>query len=245
MRPQCAFPPTSALLALLGTLVCACTATGSSAGLTPVTDSSRRHEIGSAGVAVRPPPGSHWFVQPGGPGLIAFVKSPVLEGSAPASAEEGAHTLGAMVTEVVVLESGLDTPEELRGFVERWLQGGAGVREIPGSALALDPSRQPRFELVESTVRVDRVDGTPCVRFDAVLEERGNPRFPDQVLVQVIRDNVLCRHPQSAEPLYVLAGCSERFLAAHRPQVLLLDRDAREMKAFVDSLEFFPPRISR
>ncbi|MGH2396585.1 MAG: hypothetical protein ACRDFW_06265 [bacterium] len=151
------------------------------------------------------------------------------------------HTFAAMAREVSVEEAALESAEELQAFVQRWLRGGGRSRMF-GSMTVLDSAPVARFKLVESKVVLDNSLGATCVRWDAVIEERDNPKVPGSVLIQTIRNNFLCRHPHSRERVFILIGYSERHMQGEQPQSQLVEMLKQEVEPFLRSLRFIRPR---
>jgi hypothetical protein len=98
-----------------------------------------------------------------------------------------------------------------------------------------------RFRLVASNVVMDETIGSTCIRFDATVEERDNPRWPGEVLVSVERGNLLCRSPRTKDSSFVWIGASERYRQSRPPHPLLTETRAQEIEAFTRSLSFTQP----
>jgi len=139
---------------------------------------------------------------------------------------EHLHTL-ALVTmaDEVPKDAKVETAADMFAFVERRILGAQ-----PGS----------RFKVVESKFMLDSSVGAECIHFDAVVEERDNPGARGVVLIQVMRDNFLCRHPDSRTPTLVLVAVSERYPQGAVTGPLLIDTLRSEWEPSVRSLQFMP-----
>lgn len=178
------------------------------------------------GYSVLPPKGSHWCVGRRDPRGVVFNTHPLLGRliDEQPSRTEILHTLGLMtVADEVPRDAKVDTPAEMFAFVEqRFLR------------------TEPRFTVVQSSFRADPSPGAECVRFDAVIEERDNPGARDLVLVGVLRDNLVCRHPSTRVPVLVLVSASERYVQGTLNGPLLIDALRSEWEPSVRSLQFLP-----
>jgi hypothetical protein len=138
------------------------------------------------------------------------------------------HTVAlATIADEVPKDARVETASEMFAFVERRILGAQ-----PGS----------RFKVVESKFMPDSSLGAECIRFDAVVEERDNPGAPGVVLIGVMRDNFLCRHPDSRPPTLVLIMVSERYPQGTVTRPLLIDTLRSEWEPSVRSLQFMPRR---
>jgi hypothetical protein len=99
---------------------------------------------------------------------------------------------------------------------------------------ALSGARQRT--LVDSNVVID--ESPDCVRYGALFEERDNPRFPGQVLILVVKANLLCRVPGSKTGELVEIGASERYPQAFQPSWMYMETTRTELDAFTRSLQF-------
>lgn len=194
--------------------------------LTPVPNPSGRIELASLGVSIAPPQGSRWCMSPMAADVFSFGTHPLMGKyleTAPTQAE-ATHTLGILVMSAPPpKDAKLDTPEDLLAVAQRML-GGSG-----------------RFRTVESHVIQDSSLGADCITFDAILEERGNPRAPGAVLQVVSRRNHLCRHPYARSPLLVLWGPTERYIQGTVRPPSLVDTLEAEWEPSVRSVQFLRP----
>jgi hypothetical protein len=123
--------------------------------------------------------------------------------------------------------------------VDGWLHIGQPSHFNAGKRiLARSSNEAARFHLVDSNVVIDDAIGSSCIRFDATVEERDNPRWPGEVLVSVERGNLLCRSPRTKDASFVWIGASERFRQSRPPNPLLTETRAEEIEAFTRSLSF-------
>jgi hypothetical protein len=136
------------------------------------------------------------------------------------------HTFAIMaIADEVPKDAKVETVADMSAFVEQIILGAR-----PGS----------RFKAVEYKSVPDSSLGAECLRFDALVEERDNPGVPGVVLVQVIRDNFLCRHPDSRTPTLVVIGASERYIQGTVSGPSLIDTLRSEWEPWVRSLNFMP-----
>ncbi len=134
------------------------------------------------------------------------------------------HTFGLLtIADEVPRDAKVDTPAELFAFIEQRF-----IRP------------EPRFTVVQSSFHADASPGAECVRFDAVVEERNNPGARGAVLVGVLRDNLVCRHPSARTPTLVLVSASERYVQGTVTGPLLVDTLRPEWEPSVRSLRFLP-----
>ena len=196
-------------------------------GLTPVPNPSERIELPSLGVSIVPPQASRWCMSPMAADVFSFGTHPLMGKyleTAPTPAE-AAHTFGILVMSAPPpKDAKLDTPEDLLAVAQRMLGG------------------SERFRTVESRVVQNPSLGADCNTFDAILEERGNPRAPGLVLQVVSRQNHLCRHPYARSPTLVLWGASERYVQGTVTPPSLVDTLKAEWEPSVRSVQFLHPR---
>lgn len=196
-------------------------------GLTPVPNPSGRIELPSLGVSIVPPQASRWCMSPMAADVFSFGTHPLMGKyleTAPTPAE-AAHTFGILVMSAPPpKDAKLDTPEDLLAVAQRMLGG------------------SERFRTVESRVVQNLSLGADCITFDAILEERGNPRAPGLVLQVVSRQNHLCRHPYARSPTLVLWGASERYVQGTVTPPSLVDTLKAEWEPSVRSVQFLHPR---
>jgi hypothetical protein len=194
-----------------------------------VANGTERMEFPSWGFSVQPPSGDHWCRGRSSPNGAMFVSNPFLGqvvDKRPSDAEVR-HSLVLMVAaDDVPNDKRIETEAEMIAFLERQFLG-----KRPGS----------RFTVVESKFTQDASLGAECVRFDAVIEERDNPDARNLVLIGVMRDSFLCRHPNARTPTLVLISVRERYVQgtlAGTP--LLIDTLRAEWHASVRSVQFTP-----
>jgi hypothetical protein len=153
------------------------------------------------------------------------------------TAEELDDVLVAVASQVEI-EGDPGGGPEVRDFVNDWLRNGQPSQVNAGKRILSRSSNDAaRFRLVDSNVVIDDAIGSSCVRFDATVEEHGNPRWPGEVLVSVERGNLLCRSPRT-KGSFVWIGASERYKRSRPPHPLLTDTRAQEIEAFTRSLSF-------
>ena len=195
--------------------------------LTPVPNPSGRIELPTLGVSIVPPQANRWCMSPMAADVFSFGTHPLMGKylEAAPTAAEAAHTLGILVMSAPPpKDAKLDTPEELLAVAQHML-GGSG-----------------RFRTVESRVVQDASLGADCITFDAILEERDNPRAPGLVLQVISRQNHLCRHPYARSPTLVLWGASERYVQGTVSPPSLVDALKAEWEPSVRSVQFLHPR---
>jgi hypothetical protein len=197
------------------------------------------------GFSVLPPQGDNWCIEHLDKKTgVAFGTSPLIGQvltQRPPEAELY-HTFAAMAFVAQVEGEAVNTPAQLRDFVNRWLHAGQPGRFSAGKMiLVASPVAAPRFTLVNSSVVIDEPTGGNCIRFDATAEERNNPTWPTEVLAVVAKGNLLCRFPGPQEATFVLIGASERYNQAHQPHPLLTETRAQEVEAFTRSLSSTQP----
>jgi hypothetical protein len=194
--------------------------------LAAVTNPEERVDFPSWGYSLLPPRGNHWCVSGKGTRGVVFNTHPLF-GQAidtrPSEAEIR-HTLAlAARADEIPTDAKLETPADMFAFVEQRF---------------LRP--EPRFTIVQSTFASDSTLGAECIRFDAVIEERDNPDARGVVLIGVLKDNLLCRHPSSRVPTLVLVSASERYMQGALTTPLLIDTRRSEWEPTVRSLRFAP-----
>ena len=177
----------------------------------PVADVTQRLDF--HGFSILPPQGKDWYVVEKDPRAVAFRKK-LME--RPRQPEDLNHTFAALAGAVDLKQPTFDSPTELREFVERSLQG------------------EGRFSLIESRVVLDGSLGFDCMRYDAIQEERGNPRAAGFVLV-ITMHGLFCPHPY-APGLIVHVHYSERRVQGDR--ALFDEALRREVEPFLRSVVF-------
>ncbi|MET0154039.1 MAG: hypothetical protein ABW298_15715 [Candidatus Binatia bacterium] len=196
------------------------------------------------GFSLLPPQGDHWCV------IDLNQKVGVVFGTTPLigqvltrqPTEEELDDILVAVANKVEIERDPGTSAEVRDFVDSWLRSGQPSHVDAGKRiLARSSTEAARFNLVDSSVVIDDSIGSSCIRFDATVEERNNPRWPGEVLVSVERGNLLCRSPRTGDPSFVWIGASERYRQSRPPHPLLSETRAPEIEAFTRSLSFTQP----
>ena len=196
------------------------------AGKTPVGDATQRIELESDGISIRPPTGGQWCIERG-PRNVTFHTSPML-GKVLAAAPSKTQRLHSFVVTLGVFTAPenvkLDTPADLVAVAEYWTQGG------------------DRFTVRHRQLTLDASLGADCVRYDLVGEERNNPLAGGSVLIQVFRDNYICRHPRARIPTLVWFGASERYLQDTPQHELLIGLLRPQWEPSVRSVMFTTSR---
>ena len=182
----------------------------------------------SGGYSIQPPQGDRWCVGASGPRGTTFMSHPLfgkLLDKRPSEAEIR-HSIGLLVVaDEVPTDNRIETEADMIAFIEQRFLG-----KRPGS----------RFTLAESKFVSDSSLGAECIRFDAVVEERDNPDARGLVLIGVLRDNFLCRHPKARTPTLVIISTSERYVQGTIATPLLIDSLRSEWEPSVRSLQFMP-----
>lgn len=220
-------------LLMLGFLTAGCASTRPPVtvdcqSLRMVPSPTQRVEFRSWGYSLVPPQGEGWCIQSSGARGTVFYNHPlmgkVLE-TRPSDAELR-HTFAfSAAADEVPPGAKVDTPTDMFTVVQQRILG-----VVPGS----------RFTLVESKFVPDSSLGADCIRFDATVEERDNPGARGVVLVGVMRDNFLCRHPSARTPTIVLISASERFAQGTVSGPLLIDTLRSQWEPAVRSVQFMP-----
>lgn len=183
----------------------------------PVTDTSTRLQY--YGFSTLPPQGGYWYFGGEGKYGVNFGMGD------PDKYKERSNLIHTLILEVSNLEYedekgvwNVDSPEALRQATEDLLQA----------------QSRGRFHLSKSELNPYRTQGTDCVRYNAVFEERDNPRAPGVVLIVNDR-GFMCRHPDSDQRI-VYAICSERYKQGEKP---FQDEELRlNIDQFFDSIIF-------
>jgi hypothetical protein len=210
--------------------------------LAPVTDPAQRFDFATHGFSVLPPRGEHWCIFRRDARGVQFTTHPLFGKKLERrpSQNEVRHTV-AMIATVVEIEGAVpDRADTLRAFVEQWLASGGPTREAGGKlVLSVASSRGRR---IEAKVVADDSLNAACARYDAVMEERDNPRYPGTMFVVVFRSNYLCRHPVAPDPTFIWVGYSERYVQASETPPLVADARRDEIELFARSLLFAASR---
>jgi hypothetical protein len=212
---------TRLLLILVTVLTAGCPAPKSSRALTPVLDAGQRLQF--RGFSVLPPQGPDWYADRWGSDGTVFYKprSAVgvpIKGAAGPGRE--AQVFYAAAFGGRLEGASLDSLDTLRELAEQPLLS------------------RGRFRLLSGQTVPDTSLGADCVRYDAVHEERGNPRAPSLVLTLTVHGFV-CRHP-AARDFVVHLLYSERYAQGDEPRPTLTEALQSEVEPFLRSLRFEP-----
>ena len=211
-------------------------------GLPTVTDSTQRYKI--KGGSVGAPKGENWCVSRlASTPRVLFYKNHfggrVLRELPPRA--ERLHSFGAAAMLVEIEGGEPRNVDELRDFVERWRKSGGALK--PGSTkdrMILQTTTggisAGRFKLILSNVAPDQTGGQMCVRYNAVVEESGNPGAGGSVLL-LTEVGKVCRHPDSARHA-ILLSASERYAKDAVPAQLLFERLRPEYMPVLESFAF-------
>ena len=206
----------------------------------PVTNLEQRIEIAAPGFSVLPPRSERWCYRLLASQGVSFFRIPQFEKvfDGPPSLEIAALRLsGAMAMSLKGLrdfETKVQTPDELKNAVNVLIKEHL-FSQISAGVL----SAQHRFRLLESNVAINSALGATCVRFDALVEERGSLQAPTLVFLMNFPGNVVCRHPTASDNELIWAGFIERYVEGERPAS---DTLKGEYEPFIQSLQFMPPR---
>ena len=203
--------------------------------MTPVTNVDERLEFSTQGFSILPPQGENWCIQSVEPRGVVFGKhllSGKLLEKQPRLADVN-HTFAALAM-AFDAKTKIESSAELKAFVDQMLRGGALGALVEGTE-----GSARRFRLVESNLVLDNYVGSECVRFDAIVEERDNPRRPGSVLMLNFPNNLLCRHPYSPGVGLIWISFNERYLQGEQP---LAGTMKHEFEPSLRSLQFMPPR---
>ena len=210
-------------------------------GLPTVTDSTQRYKI--KGGSVGAPKGGNWCVSRlASTRIVSFYKNQfggrVLRERPPRA--ERLHTFVALAMLVEIEGGEPRNVDELRDLVERWRKSGGALK--PGSTkdrmILQTTTGGKRIKLIRSTVTLDQTGGQMCVRYNAVVEESGNPKAGSSVLL-LTEVGKVCRHPDSARHA-VLLSASERYAKDAMPAQLLFERLRPEYMPVLESFAFGP-----
>jgi len=197
--------------------------------LTPVTDPNRRYVL--QGVSFLPPEGKTWSVSlltsaleellPTAGQAVFFIKQ--FKETPPATPEEF-QTIYALVSIVPRFGELSFKPAEYLKYKAREIE--KEYREETGT---------DRFRPGELKMSIDNSLGTDCLKYDKVVEDHGDRRFPGVVFI--MSDHFfLCPHPDFPR-LIVSLGYSQRYLQGIQPFPV-----AAELVPFFKSLRFIPIR---
>ena len=152
------------------------------------------------------------------------------------SAEEQFHTVGAGVMTVKPKEVSISTEEDLREFIEQWLQQGMRVEQESGTWYALlGASSAGNFRPVDSRVAKDQSIEAECVSYKLEGEYWNHPTHPGWTLVG-IDEGLSCMHPHT-DGLLVHVFFSERFRKGwETPELSAKWR--QESQCFLRSVQF-------
>ncbi len=160
------------------------------------------------------PKGPNWYRRSERTGPLVFGLKP--------PPEDPQHTFLLAVGYWNKSENDPDTPEALKEEV----------------AKNLEAKNVDRYHSIKWNVTPPyRLQGTDCVSYDIVQEERDNPHFPAGTLLILTEHGFFCRHPYS--PGVVQAFYSERFKQGEKS--LLNGALKEEAESFLDSIEFTHP----
>ena len=210
-------------------------------GTTAVTNSARRIEIIAQGYSVLPPQGESWCFKLLTSHGVSFFKLPSFENiiEQPPSRDEVAaiHLFSAIAPSLKGLrdfETNPQSPAEIKTAVELLLHEHLFSQILMGVITAAH-----RFRLLESDIVPDSYSGASCVRFRALIEERGNSQNPNLVFKANLPHNIVCRHPTAPEIGLIWLGFAERYTQADQTAS---DDLKQEYEPFAQSLQFMSPR---
>jgi hypothetical protein len=206
----------------------------------PVTNLDQRIEIAAPGFSVLPPRGEQWCYRLMASQGISFFKIPESEKGfdGPTSLEIAVrHLFGAMAMSLKGSRdfgTNIQSPDELKTLVNVLINEHLFSQILEGVL-----SAEHRFRLLESNVSINSGLGATCVRFDALVEERGSVQAPTLVLFVNLPGNIVCRHPTASDVDLIWVGFGERYVEGDRPAA---DTLKGEYEPFVQSLQFMSPR---
>lgn len=205
--------------------------------MAPVTNLDQRLEFQAEGFSILPPQGQDWCIQRLDSHGVVFNKHPLsgkLLEKQPQLVDVF-HTFAAFAVARDVKQTKIESSADLKAFVDQLLREGDVGRFVEGE----EGSAVRRFRLVESNSVLDNSFGSDCVRFDAVVEERDNPRLAGSVLILNVPNNLICRHPHSPGVSLIWISFNERYVQGEQPLAATVKH---EFEPFVRSLQFMPPR---
>jgi hypothetical protein len=166
-------------------------------------------------ILVLPPKGAGW-------GRATERRGPLVFGLRPRS-DDPTHTFVLIVGYWnKVSENDTGTPADLRDGVAQNLKS-----RDAGSFHSTESNVSPFY----------RFQGTDCVNYDLVQEERGDANFPSGTVLIVTEHGFFCRHPYSSE--IVQAFYSERYKQGD--QSLFDGSLKQEAESFLNNIEFMRP----
>ena len=207
---------------------------------TAVTQLDQRIVIADRGFSVLPPQGGRWCYRLLTSAGVSFFKIPAFAGfEKPPSLEEFVATrlFSAMAMSLKGfkdLKSQIESSDELKAVVNLLIREQLFSQITVGVATA-----DHHFRLLESNVSTVAYSGAICVKFDAIVEERGNLQAPNLVFVLNFPGNVVCRHPHVSESELIWVGFTERYLRSEQPTA---DTLKREYEPYIQSLQFVASR---
>ncbi len=201
------------------------------------TANEAREPVDMGSFFVTAPEGDLWCLGPRAPNRVAFLTHPLMgQYIEKPNPEMARNTIVMQAARAKHGVSSLRNTNELQQFVEEWVKRGGGIN-ASGSELIIGDAVEPRFTLVSSSVKPWSVLDADCVRIEYIMEERGNPRAPNKVLILVV-DGPACRHPTAPDYLVVM-GISERYEKGEQIDPNVFDRLKIEYaEPFFKSLEF-------
>lgn len=210
-------------------------------GTTPVTNSARRIEITAQGYSVLPPQGKGWCYKLLTSHGVSFFKLPDLGNIIERFPSRDEMAAIHLISTIAITLKGLrgfetepQSPAEIKTAVELLLHEHLFAQILMGVSTAAH-----RFRLLESEIAPDSYSGASCVRFRAVIEERGNSQNPNLTFKANLPHNIVCRHPTAPEIGLIWLGFAERYTEGDQPST---DDLKREYEAFAQSVQFMLPR---
>ena len=179
-----------------------CTAIGAT-----VVDSGERIELESFSVTA--PKGKRWCLAFRNRAQVVFWTHALMgQYIEKPNARIAQNTIAMVAQRVKHGTSRLKEANELQRFVEEWVARGFAVNSS-GSGSIVGDAVDPRFTMLRSNVRQERVSNADCVLYEYDSEERDNPRAPNKVLIMNAR-GVICSHTTDPDYL-VVTQFSERY----------------------------------
>jgi hypothetical protein len=205
----------------------------------PVSDPGQRFEMSMSGFSILPPGGEGWCYRLITTRGMTFFKLPKLARGVeePLSLRTaGLHVSSTMALSLKGLRDFGDpqTSDELKSLVDTLIREHVFAQVSAGIM-----SAEHRFRLLKASVATMKYAEANCVRFDALVEERGTPQEPVLVFLLNLPGNIVCRHPTASDVDLIWVGFIERFVDGNPPAA---DALKAEYEPLVQSLQFMTPR---
>ncbi len=200
----------------------------------------QRIEIAAQGFSVLPPQGEHWCYRLTANAGVSFFKIPNFESASdtmPTREEVFAARMFSAISMSLkgIAEIGINlrNSNELTKSVKTMIDEHIFPQIMDGVQ-----SPRHRYTVLDSIVTTVSVANATCVKFDALVQEKGNSQAPNLIFVLRFPGNLVCRHPVAQELGPIWLGFVERYVEGDKPAALTVKG---EYEPYLQSVQFTSP----